>query len=177
MWESTKNSNVCLIKPWWKCPSWRRGPASSTWLQRRTSTFRFPVLSMASLTQKVDMIFMTCCSKSLINGIPLHKKLDVTFYEMLFQVESSENGSRTVVKGSTALPPCSGGSLLFFLLFLVGFFVSSSFGLVWTTFPFPPSMGSPTQNNNNITFRNWSNTPFQSIYIFWYKKCTWFMFR
>merc|ERR1719220_1138764 len=32
------------------------------------------------------------------------------------QVESSENGSRTVVKGSTALPPCSGGLLKVFFM-------------------------------------------------------------
>ena len=35
---------------------------------------------------------------------------------MLLQVESSENGSRTVVKGSTALPPCSGWCNFFAIL-------------------------------------------------------------
>ena len=47
------------------------------------------------------------------------------------QVESSENGSRTVVKGSTALPPCSG--FHFHFSFLIFTFL---FSLFLSHFPF-----------------------------------------
>ena len=81
---------------------------------------------------------------------------------MLLQVESSENGSRTVVKGSTALPPCSGrflcffsfiGSVSSFILFSGGFICFFFFWSCMYNFSLPTlnAMGSPRQNNNNIT--------------------------
>ena len=55
-------------------------------------------------------------------------------------MESSENGSRTVVKGSTALPPCSGRFIccIFFYYFLFRFYVLP---FLCTSTALPPCSG------------------------------------
>ena len=80
----------------------------------------------ASDSQRIQVVILEASAISIL------RKLILIFQDILLrtnlhmQVESSENGSRTVVKGSTALPPCSGFHVHFFSHFHFSF-LSSTF--------------------------------------------------
>ena len=73
-------------------------------------------------SQRIQVVILEASAISILRKLMLIFQDILLRTNLCMQVESSENGSRTVVKGRTALPPCSGFHFHFYFLTFIFLF-------------------------------------------------------